>query len=896
MVAADARPNIFSEQQEQWLGDAMADLTEADIRPVRDVALNAHLQAIADRLLATLPPTKIKFRVMLIDSSEINGLSLAGGHIYITRKLAAAAKNDDELAAVIGHEIGHIASHQFAFETTADLKRLLGVTQVGDRADVYAKFEALMDARLKDKHPMKGEDEKQDEADRIGVYAVAAAGYRPNASAEFWNRVFFVGGKTGGRISDFFGITKPTEKRLRGMMTMAAALPAGCGGGSSEATADFTSWHAAVVANQAVAVTASGVTKEVKLTPPLRMDLDRLRFSRDGKRMLAQDEGGIVVLTRDPFAVSFRIDAENALAAQFSPASDKIIFNTPGLHTEEWGIVEKKLLSAHEIVTRDDCIQSKITPDGRTLVCVSFNEDGVNLSLSLIDVESGNVVWQKKEFFEPSFFFFLELMRAHAEKLDIDVLPSGFSADGNTLIIGPGYSKVAFDLRTRAPIKIGGVLKSEVTGAFAFLGNDRVIGVNASEPRRSGVYSFPGGRQLKETALPFYDLESVSGPGAQALVMTHDLKESGTGLLDVTTQAMTAVRRQALDAWEGTLLVEGGDGSLQLIPQAEADKAKAKRIELPLSPLGALRSVQMSEDGQYLALSTKSRAGVWEIATGKQVFLTRGYTNAVWGSNGTLYADYPKFQKTDRKIVQLTMVTKGMASAPYTIDDKTSLRFGMLMEWKPDGKKAVELIVHKAQDDAVLWSKVFPDGYPASTVSFGDGDLIFAYELNSNFAKERLKQNAALAQETSDLKKKDRVRLIELVSRDTGKTVGEMILDVPLNSDGIGGLNRAGDQVYVEGIDNRTTVYSLQTGRQIRQIPGYVAAIDAETNRVCFGNRRDEAIVYEAQGDEVAHVRTGAVLRYARFGPKATSLMLLTADQRVLTTDLTKREEKDADR
>lgn len=59
------------------------------------------------------------FCVTLVDSDEVNGFSIAGGHIYIHRKLAAVAKSDDELAGVIGHEIGHIISHQFAFETRA---------------------------------------------------------------------------------------------------------------------------------------------------------------------------------------------------------------------------------------------------------------------------------------------------------------------------------------------------------------------------------------------------------------------------------------------------------------------------------------------------------------------------------------------------------------------------------------------------------------------------------------------------------------------------------------------------------------------------------------------------------------------------------------------------------
>ena len=229
VVAANAQPNIFSDEQEQWLGDAMADMLEREYKPARDDAQSAYLQAIVDKLARNLPPNEIKFRVLVVDSSEVNGFSLAGGHIYITRKLAAIAQNDDELASVLGHEMGHIASHQFAFETTRDLKRLLGITSVGDRADIYAKFQKLMDARMTDKHPGKSgdDDDDQGEADKVGVYVTAAAGYRAQAFAEFWDRTFFVGGKTGSRMSDFFRITKPDQKRLRGMLKLNGAPAAG---------------------------------------------------------------------------------------------------------------------------------------------------------------------------------------------------------------------------------------------------------------------------------------------------------------------------------------------------------------------------------------------------------------------------------------------------------------------------------------------------------------------------------------------------------------------------------------------------------------------------------------------------------------------------------------------
>ena len=138
------------------------------------------------------------------------------------------------------------------------------------------------------------------------------------------------------------------------------------------------------------------------------------------------------------------------------------------------------------------------------------------------------------------------------------------------------------------------------------------------------------------------------------------------------------------------------------------------------------------------------------------------------------------------------------------------------------------------------------------------------------------------------LKDKDLGRLIEVVDATNGKTVAEMVLELPLNFSGTSGLNRMGDLLFVSGKDNRTMMYSLQTGKQLRQIFGYVIAIDMETKRICTVNRQDEAVVYDEDGKEVAHFHMGSPLRFAQFRDKAAVLVLLTADQKVRTMDLSK--------
>jgi hypothetical protein len=555
-VASVSATNLFNEQQEIWLGQVEADLAEADMRNVRDLALSDHLQAIADRLLATLPPTKIQFKVTLIESNEVNAFSFAGGYIYVNRKLAAIADSDDELAGVIGHEIGHILVHHAALQTTREMTRLLKVTSVGDKEDIRKKFGAMLDAEYVQKHSEKEDSEPEEaQADQIGVYAAAAAGYRAQAYSEFWNRAFFVKGKTGSKLGDFLGLTKPDQKRLRSINTFVSALPLGCGSHAAALPLDFAAWHRAVIEDQkGLEVARSKALHEATLTPPLRMELEQIRFSPDGRSILAQDQSSIFVLGREPLALRYRIDASQALPANFSPDSRSITFSTPGLHTEQWSVDEKKLIAAHEIYTPQACYDTRLAPDGRTLLCVQFDTEKWQLNLALLDTATSETVWKKNDWLEPDGGLAYSLLVSQVSESNTPFFVSSYSADGRVLVFGGGEPKLAFDLDKRAVIKMGANLHSYITGEYAFIGNDRMAGRDRTDPKSSAVFSFPEGNRLLKTFLP-PDFGSVTHPGSSQHIVEYGLKDFGVGLGDLGSQRfLLRLKTHAIDEDEGAFV------------------------------------------------------------------------------------------------------------------------------------------------------------------------------------------------------------------------------------------------------------------------------------------------------------------------------------------------------
>jgi predicted Zn-dependent protease len=135
------------------------------------------------------------WEVNVVTSKEVNAWCMAGGKMAVYTGLLDAIKpSDDELAAIIGHEIAH-ALREHSRERASEQMitgmgvaiggALLGLGQVG--SDLLGK---AVDVTLSLPHSRQHETE----ADRIGIELAARAGYRPEAAVTLWEKM--------GRLSD----------------------------------------------------------------------------------------------------------------------------------------------------------------------------------------------------------------------------------------------------------------------------------------------------------------------------------------------------------------------------------------------------------------------------------------------------------------------------------------------------------------------------------------------------------------------------------------------------------------------------------------------------------------------------------------------------------------------
>ncbi len=170
---------LMSEQQEIALGRQSHPQILKESPEYTNAQLAAYVQRVGAKLAAHSHRSNLIYRFTLLDSPDVNAFALPGGYIYITRGLLAYLNSEAELAAVLGHEIGHVTARHSVRQQSASTATglfgavLAGVTGVSAAGDV---------ANIAGTALVRGYGREHElEADRLGAEYLARSGYDPQA-------------------------------------------------------------------------------------------------------------------------------------------------------------------------------------------------------------------------------------------------------------------------------------------------------------------------------------------------------------------------------------------------------------------------------------------------------------------------------------------------------------------------------------------------------------------------------------------------------------------------------------------------------------------------------------------------------------------------------------------
>jgi predicted Zn-dependent protease len=161
---------------------------------VADKYAQDYVQKLGDKLIPefqkSLPvgdPNKIPFSFYLVESKTANAFALANGTVLVYSPFFSILENEAQLAAIIGHEIAH-ATQEHTYRQMQYHKKKLTALKIGAAvAAAYGRYSVSDLAKLVEAAVRNGYSRSlEDQADRLGLEYMIAAGYDPRQAPRVW--------------------------------------------------------------------------------------------------------------------------------------------------------------------------------------------------------------------------------------------------------------------------------------------------------------------------------------------------------------------------------------------------------------------------------------------------------------------------------------------------------------------------------------------------------------------------------------------------------------------------------------------------------------------------------------------------------------------------------------
>ena len=225
-AAASLSACAVSTQQEVQMGVDEMQQVNAQLPIISDPELNRYINVLGDSVAKLTSRGNLDWQFFIVDSKEVNAFALPGGFIYINRGLIERADKMDEVAGVLGHEIGHVVKRHTVKQMQKAQKANIGVTAIcvltsicnsGVGQDAINVAGGALFAKFS-----RG-DEK--EADDVGFDNVVRAGISPLGMVSMFQKLLDERKSKPAGVDAWFASHPLEEDRIADIQAKVNALP-----------------------------------------------------------------------------------------------------------------------------------------------------------------------------------------------------------------------------------------------------------------------------------------------------------------------------------------------------------------------------------------------------------------------------------------------------------------------------------------------------------------------------------------------------------------------------------------------------------------------------------------------------------------------------------------------
>ncbi|MFL5464219.1 MAG: M48 family metallopeptidase [Gemmatimonadaceae bacterium] len=216
----------ISQQQEVQMGQEYAQQINAQLPIIQDPELNRYINVLGDSIAKLTSRRDLDWHFFIVDAKDVNAFAVPGGFIYVNRGLIERTDQMDEVAGVLGHEIGHVLKRHTIKQMEKAQGANIGVTlaciltsicnsQVAGAAiniaggAVFARFSRQDEA----------------EADQEGFNNVVRAGISPVGMVTMFQKLIAERRSQPGAVESWFRTHPLEEDRIQAIQARINQLP-----------------------------------------------------------------------------------------------------------------------------------------------------------------------------------------------------------------------------------------------------------------------------------------------------------------------------------------------------------------------------------------------------------------------------------------------------------------------------------------------------------------------------------------------------------------------------------------------------------------------------------------------------------------------------------------------
>lgn len=208
---------LFSPQEMGQLGADSFEQMKKQEKVSTDARINAYVSCVAKAVTAQVPASYgiTSWEVVVFDSKEVNAFALPGGKIGVYSGLLKVAKNQDQLATVIGHELTHVLAQHSNERLSRDQLTGLGMAaaDIAIGSSQFSQYQGAAMAALglgvQVGIALPYGREQESEADRLGLDLMARAGFDPAQAIPLWQNM---SAAAGGKAPPQLLSTHPSDE------------------------------------------------------------------------------------------------------------------------------------------------------------------------------------------------------------------------------------------------------------------------------------------------------------------------------------------------------------------------------------------------------------------------------------------------------------------------------------------------------------------------------------------------------------------------------------------------------------------------------------------------------------------------------------------------------------